>query len=117
MLEASSPPLRVAFLEVLRRHLSGPLRVVWDGAPIHRSAGVRDFADGTSGRQMLERLPASAPEINPVESLWEQLKQHELGNLSSVTSTNTASRQGRPAPTPPPPKDHRRLLKQFSLSL
>lgn len=71
----------VAFLQVLLRHLSGPLLVVWDGAPIHRSARVRDFAAGTVGRLVLERLPAYAPELNPVEYLWGHLKEHELGNL------------------------------------
>jgi transposase len=71
----------VAFLQVLLRHLSGPLLVVWDGAPIHRSARVRDFAAGTAGRLVLARLPAYAPELNPVEYLWGHLKEHELGNL------------------------------------
>ena len=38
-----------------------------DLAPIHRSAVVRDFVTGTSGRLVVERLPAYAPELNPVE--------------------------------------------------
>ncbi len=71
----------VEFLQVLLRHLSGPLLVVWDGAPIPRSARVRDFAAGTGGRLVLERLPAYAPELNPVEYLCAHLKEHELGNL------------------------------------
>jgi transposase len=28
-----------------------------------------------------DRLPAYAPELNPVEYLWGHLKEHELGNL------------------------------------
>jgi transposase len=55
--------------------------VVWDGAPIHRSGRVRDFAAGTGGRLVLERLPAQAPELNPVEYLRAHLKERELGNL------------------------------------
>lgn len=74
-------PQVVAFLEVLLRHLPGPLLVIWDGAPIHRSALVRDFVATTAGRLVVERLPAYAPELNPVEYLWGHLKEHELGNL------------------------------------
>ena len=29
----------------------------------------------------MERLPAYAPELNPVEYMWAHLKQHEIGNL------------------------------------
>ena len=29
----------------------------------------------------MERLPAYALELNPVEYLWAHLKQHEIGNL------------------------------------
>lgn len=74
-------PQVVEFLEVLLRHLPGRLLVIWDGAPIHRSAVVRDFMAGTGGRLEVERVPAYAPELNPVEYLWSHLKEHELGNL------------------------------------
>lgn len=30
----------------------------------------------------LERLPAYAPELNPVELLWSSLKERELANLA-----------------------------------
>lgn len=100
-------PQVVAFLAVLLRHLAGPLLVVWDGAPIHRSALVRDFAAGTGGRLVLERLPAYAPELNPAEYLWGHLKEHELGNLL----VRHAHELGRPAPAPPPPDNHGRLLE------
>jgi len=74
-------PQVVEFLQVLLRHLPGRLLVIWDGAPIHRSALVRDFVAGTGDRLAVERLPAYAPELNPVEYLWGHLKEHELGNL------------------------------------
>ena len=35
----------------------------------------------TVGRLVIERLPAYAPELNPVEYLWGHLKEHELGHL------------------------------------
>ncbi len=34
---------------------------------------------------MVERLPADAPELNPVEGLWSNLKGQELANLTGPT--------------------------------
>jgi hypothetical protein len=33
----------------------------------------------------LKRLPAYAPELNPVEGLWSSLKTVELANLTGLT--------------------------------
>jgi transposase len=72
----------VAFLEHLLREIPGRLVVIWDGAPIPRSQVIKDFlASGAAQRLHLERLPAYAPELNPGEGLWQQLKGVELRNL------------------------------------
>ena len=72
----------VEFLKALHRHLKGArLLVIWDGAPIHRSREVSAFIASTEGCIAVERLPAYAPELNPVEYMWAHLKQHEIGNL------------------------------------
>ncbi len=72
----------VAFLEHLLREVPGRMVLIWDGAPIHRSRVIRDFlANGAAQRLHLERLPAYAPELNPGEGLWAQLKGVELRNL------------------------------------
>ena len=71
----------VEFLKALLLHLRVPLLILWDGAAIHRSKIIKDFVAGTNGRLTLESLPAYAPELNPVEYLWANLKQHEIGNL------------------------------------
>jgi transposase len=72
----------VRFLEHLLREVSGRMVMIWDGAPIHRSQVIRDFlANGAAQRLHLERLPAYAPELNPGEGLWQQLKGVELRNL------------------------------------
>jgi transposase len=34
---------------------------------------------------VVERLPAYAPELNPVEGLWSNLKSVELANLTGPT--------------------------------
>lgn len=69
------------FLRALRRHLRGRLLVIWDGAAIHRSKPVKAVLTESRGRLWLERLPAYAPELNPVEYLWAHLKEHEIANL------------------------------------
>jgi transposase len=72
----------VVFLEQLLREVSGRIVIIWDGAPIHRSHVIPQFlARGAAQRLHLERLPAYAPELNPGEGLWQQLKQVELRNL------------------------------------
>jgi transposase len=72
----------VAFLEHLLREVPGRIVIIWDGAPIHRSHAIRDFLSaGAAQRLHLERLPAYAPELNPGEGLWQQLKGVELRNI------------------------------------
>lgn len=74
-------PQVVEFLTHLLRHLPGKVLVIWDGSMTHRSKIVRDFVADHNGRLTLERLPAYAPELNPVEYLWGHWKHHELPNL------------------------------------
>ena len=71
----------VEFLNHLQRHLRGKILVIWDGAPIHRSLLVKNYVASTKGRLVVERLPAYAPELNPVEYMWGHLKTHEIANL------------------------------------
>ncbi len=76
----------VAFLEHLLREVPGRMVVIWDGSPIHRSQTIKEFlANGAAQRLHLERLPAYAPELNPDEGLWQQLKGVELRNLCCST--------------------------------
>jgi len=71
----------VAFLRHLQRHIPGKILAIWDGAPIHRSVLVQNYVATTKGRLVVERLPAYAPERNPVESMWGHLKTQEIANL------------------------------------
>jgi transposase len=71
----------VEFLRHLQRHIPGKILVIWDGAPIHRSVLVKNHVAATKGRLVVERLPAYAPALNPVEYLWGHLKTREIANL------------------------------------
>jgi hypothetical protein len=68
----------------LRRFLGGQkATLLWDGLPAHRSTKMAAFIT-TQRDWLVERLPAYAPELNPVEGLWSNLKGKggELANLS-----------------------------------
>jgi transposase len=76
----------VGFLEHLLREVPGRMVLIWDGSPIHRSHTIKEFlANGAAQRMHLERLPAYAPELNPDEGLWQQLKGVELRNVCCFT--------------------------------
>lgn len=73
-------PEAVDFLRHLRRQIKGRLLIIWDGLAVHRSRLVTQFVQGTQGMLTLARLPAYAPELNPVEYIWGHLKRHALVN-------------------------------------
>ena len=68
------------FLRHLLRHLSGRIVVLWDGLAAHWAGIIRDFVAGQP-RLRLVRLPAYAPELNPVEGLWAWSKGTLLANV------------------------------------
>jgi hypothetical protein len=47
--------------------------VIWDGAPWHRSQGVRTQA-AELGIQLVP-LPGYSPDLNPIEGLWKWMRQ------------------------------------------
>jgi transposase len=68
----------------LRRFLGGgKATLLWDGLPAHRSRAMRAWIRPTvvAGG----RAPAYAPELNPTEGLWPNLKAVELANLTCPT--------------------------------
>jgi transposase len=73
-------PQIIEFLRHLMRQVAGNLLIIWDGLPAHRSRLTQDFIASTAGRILSARLPAYAPELNPVEYIWAHWKQHELPN-------------------------------------
>ena len=68
--------------------------VIWDGLPAHRNRVVTDYVESLDGHLVLERLPAYAPELNPVEYTWGYMKQRELANpcLHTIGEVGTFAR-------------------------
>jgi transposase len=76
------------FIDFCRRLLHdtpGPVFLVLDGHPVHRSKAVKAFAASTNGRLRLCFLPGYAPELNPGEWVWKHVKHDRVGR-AGVTS-------------------------------
>ncbi len=65
----------VAFLKQLLQTVSGEIVLVWDNHPIHQRKLVEDFID-QEPRLPVYWFPTCAPELNPAELIWTQLKEH-----------------------------------------
>ena len=62
--------------------LAAPVILIWDNLNTHISAAMRAWIDAHQDWLTVERLPAYAPELNPVEGLWAHMK-NGLGNLAA----------------------------------
>jgi len=74
----------IAFLQDLKRHLRGKKAIlVWDGLPAHKSQAMKEYLHSQRHWLRVEPLPGYAPDLNPVETLWGNLKGQELANRCS----------------------------------
>ena len=64
--------------------------LLWDGLSSPWSYMLRAHLDAQRRWLTVERLPASAPELNPVEYLWANLKGGELANCAGDTIAEVA---------------------------
>jgi len=71
----------IRFLEDLKKELRGQKAVlVWDGLPAHKSKLMKEYLLQQRPWLTVERLPGYAPDLNPVETLWGNIKGQELAN-------------------------------------
>lgn len=74
----------IAFLKELRHHFQGQrVILVWDGLPAHKSRIMKEYLETQRHWLSEERLPGYAPDLNPVETLWGNIKGQELANRCS----------------------------------
>jgi hypothetical protein len=87
----------IQVLGELRRFLGGQkATLLWDGLGAHRSHAMQAWLATQRHWLVTERLPAYAPDLNPVEALWSNIKGQELANLACDTlgEVITAAWQG-----------------------
>ena len=73
------------FIEFLKRLVCGtkhPVFLVVDGHPTHKALKVDRYVKTTNGRLQLFYLPPYAPELNPDELVWNDLKNNGIGRKS-----------------------------------
>jgi transposase len=70
----------VRFLGEVHGHIRHSLLLVCDRWPVHRAAVRRLQNDGVNWLSV-EWLPAYAPELDPVENVWNQTKYGDLANF------------------------------------
>ena len=90
-------PVLITFLRAMRRHVRGPLILIWDRLATHRSRLVRAFL-GRCPQIRTVLLPPYAPELNAVEYVWSNLKGGALANFAAEDAEHlalTALRQTR----------------------
>jgi transposase len=76
----------ISFLEELRRHFRGQrVLLLWDGLMSHRSRAMIAYLETQRSWLRVERTPAYAPELNPVEGVWSHLKSGVLANRGDDT--------------------------------
>jgi len=73
----------ISFLGQLKKQLHGrQVILIWDGLPSHRSRRMTHYLNQQRQCLSVVRLPAYAPEMNPVEGLWANILGQELANRS-----------------------------------
>ena len=67
------------------QQLHAPLILCWDNLNTHISATMRGFTGAHPNWLTVVQLPAYAPDLNPVEGAWANMKS-SLGNLGSCST-------------------------------
>ena len=89
-------------LDDAHQQLDGPLVVVWDGLNTHVSHAMADLVTARDWLTVF-RLPPYAHELNPVESVWSNLKRslanlakRDISQLTALIKTRLRRMQHRP---------------------
>jgi len=64
------------------QQLHAPVILIWDNLNTHVSTVMRVFTDGHRDWLTVVQLPAYAPDLNPAEGVWANMK-NGLGNLAA----------------------------------
>lgn len=72
----------IDFLKDIKLELKGKkLLLIWDGLPAHRAKKVTEYIALQRSWLRVERYPAYAPELSPVEFIWSPMKTKDLAHI------------------------------------
>jgi hypothetical protein len=72
------------------QQLHAPVILIWDNLNTHVSAVMRTFTDARRDWLTVVQLPAYAPDLNPAEGVWANMK-NGLGNLAARNVSDLAA--------------------------
>jgi putative transposase len=73
-----------ALLDKVHHQLGGKIVLVWDNSRQHTDTAMRDLLAQRTDWLTVFHLPPYAPDLNPAEGVWSNLK-NSLGNLAACT--------------------------------
>lgn len=71
-----------SFLAALLQTVRGKLILVLDNLAVHHAAIIERFVFENRHRLSVVYLPPYAPELNPVEYVWDEMKYHQMANYA-----------------------------------
>src|SRR5205823_1942140 len=80
----------IDFLSELHEVEQRAVLLIWDWLPSHRSRRMSECIGSQRHWLSGEPLPGYAPDLNPIEYVWGNLKSTELANLGSTTIDEVA---------------------------
>ena len=82
---AYNDEMLIEFLSDLNEIERRPVLLIWDGLPAHHSRRMGDWLGTQRDWLSVAQLPGYAPDLNPLEQAWGNLKSQELANLCRDT--------------------------------
>lgn len=82
----------IEFLRAFLRTRRRPVFLVVDGHPAHRAATVSAYVQKTAGRLELHFLPGYAPDLNPDEFVWNDLRQRGVSKKPLLKNESLKAR-------------------------
>ena len=79
-----------SLIAAAHQQLQAPVILIWDNLNTHVSAAMRRYIEAHPDWLTETRLPAYAPDLNPVEGAWANLK-NGLGNLAATNVDQLAA--------------------------
>ena len=70
------------FLRKLVHDNEGPVFLIWDGHPTHKSKKVKECIESFNGRLEVYLLPPYSPALNPAEQVFNNVKSHGSGRMA-----------------------------------
>lgn len=87
----------IEFLSELKHFVKGDqVILIWDHLPAHRSKVMKRFLFEQRDWLSIEWLPSYAPDLNPTEGVWTNIKGRELANFcpDHIEEATNAFRRG-----------------------